>query len=497
MSDQPSHPDSQDKALTRRSFMRAAAGAAGAVGAGLLVSCDTGPTAVTPPVAAAKGGNGGGGGKPGGGGGGGASTRNALRIPSAQAPQGALTVGEATADLGGGNLSTVWAYNGQFPGPTLVVDQGGQATIDLYNNLADETITHWHGMIVNTENDGHPHQAFAPGGSYHYDFPIVQRATMNWYHPHPHEKTGEQVAMGLAGGFIIRDGVEDTLGLPRSRPGAADPYEIPLIVRDASFDKSGNMQYKPRSGGFEGRDFLVNGTLEPTLAADPAVYRFRLMNGSNARIYRFAFDDGSDFTLIGNDGGFLPDSPVVLNEMLLCPAERVDIMIDLRGRQGQTLMFRCLDAGWDLLEITVNEIANVDNAEIPASLPGIETLVQDGETRDFSFDGMSKINGQLYEMGRTDFTVPLGKTERWRFTTNGNAPHPVHVHGAYYQIQSRSGGRGDTYPWERGWKDSLLLEDGETVEVLIRFDTYKGLYLMHCHKLEHEDMGMMSNFEVV
>ena len=110
---------------------------------------------------------------------------------------------------------------------------------------------------------------------------------------------------------------------------------------------------------------------------------------------------------------------------------------------------------------------------------------------------MSKINGLEYDMNRIDFQVPFGQTERWRFTTNGNAPHPVHVHGASFQVQSRSGGRGTVFPWERGWKDTVLLQDQETVEVLIRFDGYRGLYLMHCHKLEHEDMGMMSNFEVV
>ncbi len=112
---------------------------------------------------------------------------------------------------------------------------------------------------------------------------------------------------------------------------------------------------------------------------------------------------------------------------------------------------------------------------------------------------MSKINGQIYDMADPGQDVPKGVTERWRFTTKGNAPHPVHVHGAYFQVQSRVGGRGQLFPWEAGWKDTVLLEDGEEVEVLIRFDhtAVSGLYLMHCHKLEHEDMGMMANFTVV
>ena len=109
---------------------------------------------------------------------------------------------------------------------------------------------------------------------------------------------------------------------------------------------------------------------------------------------------------------------------------------------------------------------------------------------------MTRINGRVFELDRIDFQVNVGEVEKWVFTTNGNAPHPVHVHGASFQVTKRTGGRGRLYSWEQGWKDTVLLNDGETVEVLIRFDL-AGRYLMHCHKLEHEDAGMMLNFEVV
>jgi FtsP/CotA-like multicopper oxidase with cupredoxin domain len=407
-----------------------------------------------------------------------------------QSPTGALTVAPTEVDLGGGQMSTVWTYNGHFPGPTLQAWKGDTAAIHLYNGLDDETITHWHGMIIDHANDGHPVFAFDPGaGPFAYRFPIEQRATLNWYHPHPHEKTGEQVAMGLAGAFIIRDNEEAALGLP------SGAREVPLIIRDARFDKSGNMLYKPRSGGFEGNTPLVNGTLDPTLSVDAAVYRFRILNGCNARHFRFALSDGTPFHLIGNDGGFL-DRRVDIDEILLSNGERLDLLVDFRGRAGQALMLRDLKAGWDLLEFTVDNDVT-DGTVIPTTLYPITPLDNPVREREFSFDGMSKINGQLYDMHRIDFRVRLGDTELWRFTTNGNAPHPVHVHGAYFQVISRSGGRGELYPWESGWKDTVLLEDGETVEVLIRFDVHKGMYLMHCHKLEHEDMGMMANFEVI
>ena len=464
--------------LSRRGFVRAA----GLFGAGLVVACTDDPLTVPEPPRLARGG---GKGKPG------PTVRNPLRIPTVQDASGPLQVAPASVDLGGGVTSNVWAYNGQFPGPTLQVSRGGSATPQLINGLGQPTITHWHGMLVDDVNDGHPRHAIQPAEVYDYDFTIDQRATLNWYHPHPHTLTGEQVAMGLAGAFIIRDSVESGLGLP-----SAPPYEVPLIVRDASFDRRGDMQYKPRSGGFEGDTPLVNGTLNAGLAADAAVYRFRILNGSNARIYRFALSSGDPFILIGNDGGLL-ESAVEVAEITLSPAERVDVLVDLRPRAGSSVVLQDLNAGWELLEIMVgNRVTN--NISIPTTLDSIAPLVQDGTTREFSFDGMSKINGKLYDMGASEFTVPKGDTERWRFTTKGNAPHPVHVHGAYYQIVSRTGGRGRVFPWEQGWKDTVLLEDGETVDVLIRFDhsAVSGLYVMHCHKLEHEDMGMMANFTV-
>ncbi len=158
-------------------------------------------------------------------------------------------------------------------------------------------------------------------------------------------------------------------------------------------------------------------------------------------------------------------------------------------------MLRDLRSGWDLLEFRV--VAPGTGSVPTLSLPAISKLSSPVTTRTFSFDGMSKINGKLFDLNRIDFQVPFGQTERWRFMTNGNAPHPVHVHGASFQVQSRMGGRGTVFPWERGWKDTVLLEDNETVEVLVRFDAFRGNYLIHCHKLEHEDMGMMANFKVV
>ena len=421
-----------------------------------------------------------------------APTRHPLYVPPTVAPTSLqLTAAPATVDLGDGRAAKAWAYNGGLPGPTLQARTGDTATITLTNGLVSQpTITHWHGMLVDHANDGHPMMAVAAGGSYDYSFPIRNRAALNWYHPHPHMMTGEQVAMGLAGAFIVRDGEEDGLGLP------GGSREVPLVIRDTSLDKAGNLQYQPRSGGYLGNLPLVNGTRDAYLDVDAALYRFRVLGGANARIFRLALSNGAPFTLIGNDGGLLK-AAVSVAEIDLAPGERVDVLVDFRGLSaGTKVMLRDLRAGWDLLELRVTQ-AVTDSSTLPTALSTITSLSSPVVTREFSFDGMSKINGLEYDMNRIDFTVPFGQVERWRFTTNGNAPHPVHVHGASFQVQSRSGGRNRLFPWESGWKDTVLLEDRESVEILIRFDAYKGVYLMHCHKLEHEDMGMMSNFEVV
>jgi FtsP/CotA-like multicopper oxidase with cupredoxin domain len=402
----------------------------------------------------------------------------------------ALNSQPGQVDLGGGSLSTAWVYNGSLPGPSFRGRTGDLAQITLSNGLSEETITHWHGMVVDHQNDGHPIFAIPPGGTYAYSFPIIQRAAMNWYHPHPHMMTGMQVALGLAGAFIINDAEEDALGLP------SGGYEVPLVVRDASLDSTGNLVYRPRSGGFFGDIALVNGTRNAYLNVDTAVYRFRVLGGANARIFGLTLSNGAAFTVIGNDGGLL--STAAQDTLAdISPGERLDLLVDFRGLPvGTTVLLRDARAGWDLLEFRVARQVSVP-ITIPTNLSTIIPLTNPVRTRTFSFDGMSKINGMEYDLNRIDFQVPFGQVERWRFLTSGNAPHPVHVHGASFQVVSRTGGRNRLFPWESGWKDTVLLEDRETVEILIRFDGYRGEYLMHCHKLEHEDMGMMSNFEVI
>jgi FtsP/CotA-like multicopper oxidase with cupredoxin domain len=457
----------RDTSMTRRTFL------AGSVASGTLLAVGTGAASTVPASAAV-------------------TTRYPLYIPPTVNVGTPFTLNAASTqvNLGGGALSRAWTYNGLLPGPTFRGRPGDVTQVTLRNGLSQESTIHWHGMVVDHENDGHPMHATPPGGTYAYSYPIRQRAALNWYHPHPHMMTGEQVAMGLAGAFIINDAEEDALGLPSAQ------YEVPLVIRDAALDTAGNLQYRPRSGGFVGDVLLVNGTRDPYLNVDTALYRFRVLGGSNARIFGLTLSNGAPFVVIGNDGGLLTSS-VEVSQIDLAPGERLDLLVDFRGLPvGTTVTLRDARSGWSLVEFRVNRSVSVP-ATIPTTLSTITPLSAPVRTRTFSFDGMSKINGLEYDMNRVDFQVPFGEVERWRFTTSGNAPHPVHVHGVPFQVVSRTGGRNRLFPWESGWKDTVLLEDREIVEILIRFDAYRGMYLMHCHKLEHEDMGMMTNFVVV
>jgi blue copper oxidase len=419
-------------------------------------------------------------------------TRNSLKLPAEVNPVNlSLTASPTSMNLGSTTVNNALAYNGSFPAPTIRTTKGSNATITFNNNLGEDSITHWHGLLVNHMNDGHPMSAVSSGNSYSYNFPVIQRAGMNWYHPHPHMRTGYQVYHGLAGAFIINDTEEAAFNLPTGE------FEVPLIIRDCSLTKSGDLHYQPKSGGFLGNLPMVNGTLDPYLNVKRAVYRFRILNGANSRIFDLNMHNGLQMILIGNDGGLLPSSSTE-SILTISNGERLDVLVDFRSfPENASIMLRDARTGWSLLEFRVtgsNVITYSGSLTTSSTIPSLGTPLT---TRIFNFQGMNKINGQVYDHHRIDFNVPFNQTEKWTFTTAGNAPHPVHVHGASFQVIDRRGGRNTLYPWEAGWKDTVLLENNETVDVLIKFEAYKGIYLLHCHKLEHEDMGMMSNFEVI
>lgn len=387
-----------------------------------------------------------------------------------------------------GQRHPVFGYNGSSPGPSIRIRRGETFEKTIRNDLDVPTTVHWHGLVLPSDVDGHPADILGPGVEKRITFPVIQRAALNWYHPHPHESTGAQAWGGLAGFFVVEDDEEEALRLPKG------DRELLLAIRDAQIDQNGSLFYPNVLAGAEGDFPVINGVSWPSARMGNQFYRLRILNAANARVFRL--HSQAPLILIGNDGGLLEQATAV-DVIEIGPAERVDILLDLRNiLPGRTIGIDCEASRWRLLQIDVVEAAK-DPWQPPTQLSRINRLHHSGPPdRVFRFENDQRINGREYNMALTDFVVPFGKVERWRFESSGGAPHPIHVHGGHFQIQSREGGRGQIMPWETGWKDTVLMWAQESIEVLVAFDQYEGRYLLHCHKLEHEDHGMMMNFVV-
>jgi FtsP/CotA-like multicopper oxidase with cupredoxin domain len=405
----------------------------------------------------------------------------------------------------------IWGFNGLYPGPTIRAQRGANFAVTLANELDDETIIHWHGLTVPAAMDGHPRLAIAHGATYDYSFTVAQRAGTYWYHPHPDMMTGMQVYKGMAGFFIVEDPEEQALALPR------DKYEVPLLLQDrrTTFDR----QFEYVLGdqdlleGLLGDTILANGTANAYFEVDRGLYRFRVLNGSNARILKLALSDGKPFHLIATDGGLL-DKPVEVTQLTMSPAERAELLIDFSsyaagssvalksaqfddlggGHQGNEMPILRFDVGSaagapSIIPTTLSQLTKLD----PASATTNRTFVF--RSTPGSATMMHTINGKAFDMTRIDETMRPNDIEVWTFTNLSPYPHPVHVHGGQFQVID-VGGDSNLAPEYIGWKDTVLMQPYQPIRVVMRIPEFLGVFLLHCHNLEHEDHGMMMNFEV-
>lgn len=508
--------------MDRRHFLRLAAASGGLAatgGASFLAACAETGTAARGPVQAPPG---------------------TLYLPREVSPDGlTLTARAASAEVAPGVSSPILTWGDGPVGPAIRARTGERARILMRNELPDPTIAHWHGLRPPQESDGHPRFAVGTGGTYRYDFEVSDRAALYWYHPHPHMDTGRQSYYGLVGLFLVRDEVEDALGLPDG------DREIPLVLQDKRQDASGRIRFDvvghDAMEGFLGDAAFVNGVLSPRVEVESGLYRLRVLNGSTSRIFRVALSSGAPVVLIGTDGGLL-EAPVELPFVDMGVGERADLLVDLSGVPvGTSVTLKSLPftppsggtggmgrgmggmggrmgrgmggmggmggmaagglpqgAEMDLLEFAVARGVREDR-RIPTSLVRIPRLsLADAEReRVFRFESMMMshtINGRSFSMNRVDERVPFGATETWTFVNDSPLPHPVHMHAVHFQVVERAGGRGRVLPWEQGWKDTVLVHPGERVQVVARFETHRGLFLLHCHNMVHEDAGMMLNF---
>jgi FtsP/CotA-like multicopper oxidase with cupredoxin domain len=393
----------------------------------------------------------------------------------------------------------MWTYGGTFPGLTIRRPTGQTTRLTFTNNLdpiAGALTVHHHGNHSTAEDDGYVTGAdylIGTGASRTYTFDGIEngeneRGTMQFYHDHKLDETGMHVWMGLTGLYIIDDPAD-----PATLPSGA--YDLPLVIADRQFDENNQLEYYYDPAGVVGDKVLINGVYQPYLDVADRKYRLRFLNGANARIYILTLDTGDAFTQIGTESGLLP-TPVARTAMEMGPAERLDVVVDFSGKLGQEIYLMDMYKVTPLLKFRVTQHV-ADNSVIPATLRALPDIGEPTITRNFSFDytsGHWTINGMQFDPNRIDAHPVLGATEKWVFTNPTGTTHMVHLHDVDQQCVSRDGGA--CYPYET-MKETWSLGPGETLELKLKFTDHLGKYMFHCHILEHEDDGMMSQFEVV
>ena len=443
-----------------------------------------------------------------------------------------------------GPKDTVVDIPHSYLGSMIRLQKGQKVRINFHNALSQSSVVHWHGLHVPQVMDGHPQYAIESGETLVYEFEVMNRANMNMYHPHPHGATAKQVYFGLAGAVIVNDDEEAALDLPSGE------YEIPLVIQDKQFDSDNQLVYSPnrhqRMTGVTGDNILVNGQANFHLEVESRAYRLRVMNGSTSRIYKLAWDDGMPMTIIGVDGGLL-EQPEVKPYVMLAPGERLDVWADFSARnEGSQLTLKSLAFSGVMpkMAMGMNRSSLAVGSEYPICTIKVTRKVSEShklptklakihrygihETANpnnplaisISESPMSMLlNGRAYE-----FNHPL-PSERVKMGSivlleifhaqsnmgmgggmggmNMTMPHPIHLHGQQFEIMSRSIS-GDTSDYDTvregfidsGLKDTVLVMPMERIKMIKPFQDFKGLYLYHCHNLEHEDMGMMREFLV-
>ncbi|MEP0943685.1 MAG: multicopper oxidase domain-containing protein [Rhizobiaceae bacterium] len=443
-----------------------------------------------------------------------------------------LELKSASHDFGNGAMSDTLGINNNYLGPLLRVKQGQTLPIEVSNRIDETSTLHWHGLHIPGDVDGGPHQEIAPGETWSPELPIVQHASINWFHSHMHGKTAQQTYNGLAGVMLIEDDASLAADLPKTY-GVDD---FTLVLQDKAFDGSGQMSYtltgEVFEDGFTGKTLIVNGAIAPVAQRVPTgLVRLRILNACNARFLKLSMATGP-LTVIASDGGFL-GSAVETESIVMSPGERYEVLVDMNSVENNSLMVGLNGDVGGLMEF----LSGLVGGDEPVAAL---TLIGGGEkgfggsmpnrlanlappdrslatvTRSFQLDmgpggeqlaalaaawgnicggGSMGINGQPMKMNRIDEKVRKGDTEIWRISVDEQL-HPFHIHGCSFRILSQQGSTAPAYA--QGWKDMVHVENGWS-EVLVRFDheaPENAPYMYHCHILEHEDCGMMGQFTV-
>jgi len=411
-----------------------------------------------------------------------------------------ITMKQAQVEILPGLMTTIWGYNGQFPGPTLKARVGRQTIVRQTNNLPEPVVVHNHGMGSLPQYDGHPDDIIPPGTYKDYIYPNDRAATL-WYHDHTMHTTGPYFYKGLSAFYLVGDDFEDSLPLPKGE------YDIPLMIQDRLFSSRGEFIYNSRgNNGVFGITVLVNGVPSPRFQVANRKYRFRILNASNARSYQLALSSGQPLIVIGTDNGGLTPAPVKTSQMRLGAAERYDVIVDFSVYPigTQVVLQNLVGETPSLQQLMRFDVVRqeTDDSIIPATLRSFEPIPESRavRTRDWSFSrgqyGEWVINGLPWDSNRVDATPRLGDVEIWRLANNDkDMEHYIHLHLVKFQLLDRNG--KPPFPYEVGWKDTVYLGKNEVVRIIVKFEPNVGRYPMHCHNLEHEDDMQMTQFQVL
>jgi FtsP/CotA-like multicopper oxidase with cupredoxin domain len=423
-------------------------------------------------------------------------------LPSAVVVE--LEAAEHGWEIAPGRTVAGYAFNGQVPGPVIHARQGVPLEVRFTNRLPEPTLIHWHGLRVPAAMDGtqEVQKPVQPGETFTYRFTPPDAGTF-WYHPHANET--EQLEKGLYGALIVHGEGEPVLDAERV-----------LVLDDLKLDREGRIApflsarkvagFKERHDGREGDVRLVNGKAEPELAiAAGQVERWRIVNASSARYVRLSIG-GRPFRMIGSDGGLL-EAPVEATEVLLPPADRVELAVGPFA-EGETLAVEALaydrfiigKRGTEPFATLKVGPARPSVAVIPARLRTIEPLVtgpvEPTRTVRLGFgltlrDGLDfRVNGETHHH---DAPVRVGELQVWDVVNDTRMDHPFHLHGFFFQVLSVGG----KPPAWRSWEDVVNVPPKTTVRIAWMPDDRPGGWMYHCHILEHHAAGMMGHFEVV
>lgn len=442
----------------------------------------------------------------------------------------------ATAEIVAGTTTDVYSFGAEvtdgdpssvapsqsYLGPTLHLRQGQRVRVVFENRLPDESIVHWHGLVVPQDQDGQPSDAIGPGETYDYDFVVSNEPGTYWYHPHPHGKTGEQVYRGMAGMIVVYGDEPD---LP------SGDNDIALVLQDRTLDADGQLRYvatrHDTMAGFVGDTLVTNGVADYTVDVRRESYRIRLLNGANSRTQYLRWSNDDPVTAIATDGSLLPE-PITAPGLVITPAQRTDIWVDFSAFEpGTTIELRAADLFVENGAGGVPELDGavavtfrvVDSPAAPGSLPsvlgtepdfGAADAVNPSSPKQFTLSTRRMahwINGLQWE-GRSAVeleTVAANTVELWEFVNQSPMAHPMHLHGRAFRVTGRSWDDDRlAAAWQTieagvidtGLRDTVLVWPGQRVQIAVPFAEHIGYFLYHCHILEHEDSGMMRNFLV-